>query len=165
MGYKFNPFTGNFDDVGSGGGGNPFDQSLNTTDSPSFLGLAVGTGTHLSLGNSYGQFTSAPAENAGFTINRGNDQAFASFDLLTGADPATGWSLQMQYDDGGLSFVNRALGSNSLYLDQSGSVQIHGLAIDPLGNVTAPNLGTAASHAVTDFASPGLAAALAIALG
>jgi hypothetical protein len=37
MGFQFNPFTGNFDSVGTGGGGgNPFDQSLNTTDDVTF---------------------------------------------------------------------------------------------------------------------------------
>jgi hypothetical protein len=41
MGYQFNPFTGNFDNVGSGGGGNPFDQSLNTTDSPQFVDVVA----------------------------------------------------------------------------------------------------------------------------
>jgi hypothetical protein len=69
MGYQFNPFTGNFDNVGSGGGGNPFDQSLNTTDSPTFYDLVAtdiaaaptiywgyGTGTN-SQGNSDGSIT------------------------------------------------------------------------------------------------------------
>ncbi len=45
MPWVFNPFTGKLDQTGSGGGGNPFDQDLNTTDSPSFTGLGVGTTT------------------------------------------------------------------------------------------------------------------------
>lgn len=40
MGYQFNPITGNLDLVGSGGG-NPFDQNLNTTDGPTFASLTV----------------------------------------------------------------------------------------------------------------------------
>jgi len=40
MGYQFNPLTGNFDLVG-GGGGNPFDQDLNKTDSPRFVSVAL----------------------------------------------------------------------------------------------------------------------------
>jgi hypothetical protein len=36
MAFAFNPITGKLDLVGSGGGGNPFDQSLNTTDSVIF---------------------------------------------------------------------------------------------------------------------------------
>jgi hypothetical protein len=36
MGFQFNPITGNLDLVESGGGGNPFDQSLNTTNDVSF---------------------------------------------------------------------------------------------------------------------------------
>jgi hypothetical protein len=35
MGYQFNPLTGNLDLVG-GGGGNPFDQELNTSNLPTF---------------------------------------------------------------------------------------------------------------------------------
>jgi hypothetical protein len=40
MGYQFNPLTGNLDLVG-GGGGNPFDQDLNKTDSPRFLSISL----------------------------------------------------------------------------------------------------------------------------
>lgn len=49
MGYQFNPITGNLDLVGSGGGGgNPFNQSLNTTDDVAFnsintIGASLGT--------------------------------------------------------------------------------------------------------------------------
>ena len=41
MSYKFNPFSGNFDDVGSGGGGNPFDQSLNTSNAVNFASVTT----------------------------------------------------------------------------------------------------------------------------
>jgi hypothetical protein len=49
MGYQFNPLTGNLDLVG-GGGGNPFDQSLNTTDSPRFSGLTIRDPNDATLG-------------------------------------------------------------------------------------------------------------------
>lgn len=44
MGFQFNPITGNLDLVGSGGGGNPFDQSLNTTDDVAFNSASFGGG-------------------------------------------------------------------------------------------------------------------------
>jgi hypothetical protein len=40
MGYQFNPLTGNLDLVGDGGG-NPFDQDLNTTNSPTFITVFI----------------------------------------------------------------------------------------------------------------------------
>jgi hypothetical protein len=46
MAWAFNPFTGKLDqtaDAGSGGG-NPFDQSLNTTDGPTFTGVSINDG-------------------------------------------------------------------------------------------------------------------------
>jgi hypothetical protein len=41
MAFAFNPITGKLDLVGSGGGGNPFDQSLNTGDSVNFTAVTT----------------------------------------------------------------------------------------------------------------------------
>lgn len=41
MAFAFNPITGKLDLVGSGGGGNPFDQSLNTGDSVNFASVTT----------------------------------------------------------------------------------------------------------------------------
>lgn len=40
MAWAFNPFTGKLDQAGTSGG-NPFDQNLNTTDCPTFIGVQV----------------------------------------------------------------------------------------------------------------------------
>jgi len=61
MPWTFNPFTGKLDQTaasGGGSGGNPFDQSLNTTDSPQFDGgYITGTGklAVTSTSSNYGQ--------------------------------------------------------------------------------------------------------------
>jgi hypothetical protein len=44
MAWVFNPFTGKLDQTGSGGGGNPFDQDLNTTNSPTFTAVFINDG-------------------------------------------------------------------------------------------------------------------------
>jgi hypothetical protein len=55
MPFAFNPITGKLDLVGSGGGGNPFDQSLNATDSVGFNAVNVsdpdGYFTNISAGS------------------------------------------------------------------------------------------------------------------
>jgi hypothetical protein len=163
MGYQFNPLTGNLDLVGSGGGGNPFDQDLNTTDAPTFTGEYITGSGKLAItspNESYGQIQvinpnigeasvvlANNAYGAGGTItsNSGTDHVWAFGVGTFGVDAA-------HFTIGNLT--------NSAVFDMApdGSIGIAGslLATDvalsgnlsAAGTVNGTNIGTAAAKSV-----------------
>jgi hypothetical protein len=74
MAYQFNPFTGQLDVTGGGGGGNPFDQNLNTTNNVAFSRLNVNNPS----GSAYLELTIDPTT---------DDQVWQMGIGIYGADP------------------------------------------------------------------------------
>jgi hypothetical protein len=88
MPWVFNPFTGKLDQTAaSGGGGNPFDQSLNTTDSPTFTGVLTNDGSDGYAGIS-GNGVSGRTD-SGHIGNWSLNKNSVSFDNGDDAGPAT----------------------------------------------------------------------------
>jgi hypothetical protein len=162
MGYQFNPLTGNLDLVG-GGGGNPFNQNLNTTDSVSFSGIGNGTTSPIrkyhqeggkflvnSNSGSYGQFQFINPENAE-----------ASFVIATNSYPNEDGSVSSNSDDTHIWGVGIGMFgnySNIFTIGNAGSGEIltltDGFGATISGNLTASgeingtNIGTAAAKSV-----------------
>ena len=104
-------------------------------------GLVLGDGAPVALNGAYGLYSSARA-NAGVTINRDNDGAYASVDFLQGGVLATGWSVQMQPSSPDLILYNRSRAASQLHLAAaSGYVGVGTAApreqLDVAGNVQA----------------------------
>jgi hypothetical protein len=89
MPWVFNPFTGKLDQTATsgGGGGNPFDQSLNTTDNPTFPVVLINDGAdgtgYISPAGVFGQTDTGHASTWSLTKNS------VSFDNGDASGPAT----------------------------------------------------------------------------
>jgi hypothetical protein len=133
MAYQFNPLTGNLDLVGSGGGGNPFDQDLNTNNDVVFDGIALGTPPYTkklivdSNSGGYGQLQLINPDPSEVTI------VFASAGSPNGEGAIT--------SDSGDTIWAFGLGSyggspNNFYFGNNG-VGGHVVSISPTGDLTA----------------------------
>src|SRR3954465_11792643 len=97
---------------------------IGTTNPQSTLQVAgsmrVGTGTQnvFNPAEGYEVINSISGDSAGISLMEGGTTAFASFDLMTGNSISTGWSVQIQPSDTGLSFYDRASNANRVYLQQ-----------------------------------------------
>jgi hypothetical protein len=89
-------------------------------------GAIFGAGATINLASdSYMLVTSTTGKNAGYTANRFSTSEYASFDLLTGANISTGWSMQMIPNQTRLDFVDRTTLTPSItILTGSGNVGI-----------------------------------------
>jgi hypothetical protein len=163
--WTFNPFTGKLDQTAAsgGGGGNPFNQNLNTTDSVSFSGIGNGTTSPIrkyhqeggkflvnSNSGSYGQFQ---------FINP--DNAEASFVIANNSYPNEDGSVSSNSDDThiwGIGIGMYGNYSNIFTIGNAGSGEIltltDGFGATISGNLTASgeingtNIGTAAAKSV-----------------
>ena len=86
--------------------------------------LKIGKGLDVAIFGAYGLFTSEVGENAGFTINRGDNSSYASLDFLKEGDASFGWSIQSQPGSEDLTIVDRVNSSNLATFQVGGNVGI-----------------------------------------
>jgi hypothetical protein len=161
MPWVFNPFTGKLDQTAaSGGGGNPFDQSLNTTDSTQFNLLTLSGGANTCGGAiTIGSYGSNGTFNGVYPYIECYDSTDAESAGVHLYSPSGGWLFQISND----SFAG--VGAFAIYglndqghvfaIDQGGNIRLgQNATVDPDGNIASSgtisgsNLGTAAAKAV-----------------
>lgn len=113
--------------IGGGGGGNPFDQDLNTTNFPSFSGVALSNGTTLAQGT----FNNSTGGNNGISLN-----CYVGYELNW-----QGGHLKST-PDGGMTAANILCDS---------AIEFQGSGID---NVQIDNLGITFSDGTTQITAP-----------
>jgi hypothetical protein len=96
----------------------------NVNFSSGMVVFGTGASIPLSSNSSYMLATGSTGENAGFTANREDDTAFASFDMLEGASGSTGWSVQMAPGDNDLHIVDRVNSVDAITIVSGGNVGI-----------------------------------------
>jgi hypothetical protein len=92
----------------------------------STAGAIFGAGATINLASdAYMLATSTSGKNAGYTANRFSTAEYASFDLITGANISTGWSMQMIPAQTRLDFVDRTTSVPAITILTGGNVGIN----------------------------------------
>jgi hypothetical protein len=162
MGYQFNPLTGNLDLVGDGGG-NPFDQNLNTTNQVSFTGIGNGTTSPIRkyhqeggkfLVNSddggYGQFQFInPIDGETSFVIATNSYPNEDGTISSNSDNTNIWGfgIGMYGNDSNIFTIGNANSYEILRLTDGFGATING-NINASGSINATNIGTAAAKEV-----------------
>lgn len=167
MAWVYNPFTGKLDQTAAsgGGGGNPFDQSLNTTDSPQFAGALITTNKLAisSTSGSYGLLQLLNPAGGECSVVQASGASGAGGTITSDYGDSYIWAFGPgAFSASGDTFViGNAANGAQLQISSSGNLSSPGSLVLQ-GDVTATNIGTAASK---NYPATGNATSTQVVLG